>query len=282
MNPRRRPSLALLAVCVGSAVSVATATEPSAYLQPKVLETFFRMRVVAALLDTQSIDVPFPGPTSGLVPASWLRTQLRPVPGISVGSLQDAWGNALLYWSDGRDYLVLSLGADGKPQFDYAAEPPYANVTKGWAGSDPRDDLIIVDGVAYRGPASQRELLRRAMADMRSAGTACESFAIDNNFYPGPVTPIDIIDRIARDVEPIYIVHLPKVDPWGHPYLVWSDTRGYALVSYGPDGQADYPYATWSSAEFNALHTGPTMRTGQDIVFANGQFVQWPAIMDGP
>ncbi len=141
---------------------------------------------------------------------------------------------------------------------------------------------MIIDGAAYRGPASQRDLLRRAMADMRSAGTASESFAVDNNFYPGPVAPIDVIDRIAKDIEPIYIKHLPRVDPWGHPYRVWSDTRGYALVSYGPEGQADYPYASWRSTEFGALHTGPTVRTEQDIVFVNGQFVQWPAIMDGP
>ena len=282
MKARRRPWLALSAVCVGSAVSVTLATDPSSALQPKVLETFFRMRVVAAMLDTQSIDVPYPGPTPGLVPASWLRTRLRPAPGTSVGALQDGWGNPLFYWSSGQDYLVLSFGADGRPQFDYGASPPYLNIAKGWAGTDPNDDLLIVDGVAYRGPASQSELLRRAMRDLRAAGTASESFAIDNNIYPGPVAPIDAIDRIARDIEPIYIKHLPRVDPWGHPYLVWTDTRGYTLVSFGADGQPDYPYASWGSAEFGALHTGPTVRMGQDLIFANGQFVQWPAFLDGP
>ena len=61
------------------------------------------------------------------------------------------------------------------------------------AGSDPADDLLIVDGVVFRGPSSQSELLRRAMGELRSAGTACESYAIDNNVYPGPIEPTGVV-----------------------------------------------------------------------------------------
>ena len=167
-------------------------------------------------------------------------------------------------------------------QFNYDVSPPYAGVPAGWAGSDPTNDLLIVDGVAYRGPASQTELLRRAMGEIRSLGTACESFAVDNNLYPGPVQPIDVVARIEAAVKPIYIRVFPELDPWGNPYLFWSDTTRYALVSYGPDGIPDFPYATWGRTEFDASHTGLTTRLGADLVCANGEFVQWPTVGQGP
>jgi hypothetical protein len=199
------------------------------------------------------------------------------------GASRDAWNNPLLYWSDGRDYLILSLGSDGTMQFNYSAAPPYAKVRTGWAGSDPTDDLLIVNGVAYRGPASQSELLRRAMGELRTIGTACESFAVDNNIYPGPVEPIDEVARIQTQLEGgAYIRVLPRIDLWGNPYLFWSDTTHYALVSYGSDGVPDYPYPLWGLTEFQALQSGPTTRFGQDIVFANGAFAQWPAIGQFP
>ena len=126
---------------------------------------------------------------------------------------------------------------------------------------------------------SQSEFLRRAMAELRSAGTACESFAVDNNIYPGPVEPIDSFTRVESDLEPLYIRNLPIIDPWGHPYWFWSNTRAYGLVSYGSDGLPDYPYAAWGVADFESLHTGTTSQVGGDVVFVDGQFAQWPAFL---
>ena len=77
----------------------------------------------------------------------------------------------------------------------------------------------------------------------------------------------------------------------GRPILHCSDGTSYvvvslgadgALVGYGVDGQPDCPYATWGQVEFEALATGPTTRLGQDLVFVNGQFAQWPAVGVGP
>src|SRR5262245_59553827 len=104
------------------------------------------MRIVAAVLDTESIDSPLPGPTQALVRLSSLRDRL-PVPRPrELGSLRDAWGNPLLYWSGENSYLILSFGSDGRPQFDYSAIPPYLLIGRAWAGSDPTEDLMIVDG----------------------------------------------------------------------------------------------------------------------------------------
>jgi hypothetical protein len=240
------------------------------------------MRIVAAVLDTQAVNASYPTSAGALVPVSSLGDRLLPRVRSLGGAARDAWSRPLLYWSDGRDYLILSLGSDGIAQFAYDPLTPYANIPRGWAGSDPTNDLMIVDGVAYRGPMSQSESLRRAMGEMRSAGTAVESFAVDNNFYPGPVQPIDTLARIETDLEPVYIRMLPILDPWGNPYRFWSDTQHYAIVSYGVDGIPEYPYATWGIADFEGLHTGPTTRFGQDLLFVTGAFVQYPAIVAGP
>jgi hypothetical protein len=270
-------------VAIVSAARPAHGAQSDDGLRPEVLETFLRMRVLAAVLDTQAVEAPYPGPTDGLVPVSSLANRLTASARSHGGAVRDAWNNPLLYWSNGRDYLILSLGSDGTRQFDYSGAPPYANVRTGWAGSDPTNDLLIVDGVAYRGPASQSELLRRAMGELRSIGTAVESFAVDNNIYPGPVEPINVVATIEPVlVQGAYLRVLQKVDPWGNPYLFWSDRTYYTLVSYGPDGIPDFPYASWGRTEFEAMHAGPTTRFGADLVFASGQFVQWPATGPGP
>ena len=278
--PRNRLIVAGLVILVAATASVSGAQPPDG-LRPEVLETLLRMRVLAAVLDTQAIEGSYPGPTAGLVPVSSLGSQLLGHVRSRGGAVRDAWNHPLLYWSDGRDYLILSLGSDGAPQFEYDPLPPFAAIPKGWAGSDPTNDLLIVNGVVFRGPANQGELVRRAMSDLRSAGTGCESFAVDYNFYPGPVEPTDVVARVASDLEPIYIRTLPRIDPWGNPYRFWSDTLHYAILSYGPDGTPDYPYATWGLSEFEALHNGPTTRFGADLVFYTGAFVQWPAIGQG-
>jgi hypothetical protein len=247
-------------------------------LRPKVLETFLRMRILAAVIETHAVEAAYPGPTDGLVPVSSLGSQVTARLRSHGGAVRDAWNNPLLYWSDGRDYLIVSLGSDRAMQFNYDANPPYANVPMGWAGNDPTDDLLLVDGVAFRGPFSQREFLRQAMGEIRSLGTACESFGVDNNFYPGPVQPIDGVERIAAVLEPWYMRVIPRSDPWGNPYLFWSDTTHYALVSYGPDGIPDFPYAAWGRTEFEAMPVGGTTRFGADLVFASGEFVQWPTV----
>ncbi len=268
--------VALLAIL--SAGRPAHCAPPSDGLRPKVLETFLRMRILAAVIETQAVETAYPGPTDGLVPVSSLGNQVTARLRSHGGVVRDAWNSPLLYWSDGRGYLIVSLGSDRTMQFNYDAVPPYANVPMGWAGSDPADDLLIVDGVAFRGPFSQREFLRQAMGEIRNLGTACESFAVDNNIYPGPVQPIDSVERIAAVLEPWYMRVIPRSDPWGNPYLFWSDRTRYALVSYGPDGIPDFPYATWGRTEFDAMQAGGTTRFGADLVFANGEFVQWPTV----
>jgi len=117
--------------------------------------------------------------------------------------------------------------------------------------------------------AINRGRQRRSMADIRSIGTALEAYSVDFNYYPkdgitGAVT------GLAQYLEPTYIKKLPQRDGWNRDIQVINDANGtsYTLYSYGKDGTGGA--STWltqpgSTTDFNA-----------DIVFANGQFYQWP------
>ena len=274
----------LLAAFVGIAVVAGPKVlgESSSGVSREVLESFFRLRLVAATLDTYAVTEPLPGPTPGLVPLAWLRGRLPADRFARPGTIQDAWGSPLYYWSDGVRYALLSYGADRRPQFDYDPTTPYLGVPRAWVGTEPADDLMIVDGITYRGPFSRGETVVRAAAELRAIGTAMESWAVDYNLYPGPVEPIDAVARVEADLEPIYIRVLPRVDPWGSPYRVWSDRSAYAIVSYGSDGKPDLPYDTWTRADFDSLTPLETTWPEQDLLFVAGRFVRSPKLSPSP
>ena len=241
-------------------------------------DTLLDLRILAAVLDVEATEGrPFPGPTEGLVPASWLRGHVDARHRAHLGSGRDRWGGEILYWSSGRSYLLLSLGADGRPQFDYGDIVPYARVPKASTAGDPAHDLLVVDGQVWRGPASDVELLQRSMEELRTIGTAMESYAVDNNAYPGPAGGVTPLDVLRAYLEPVYIRSLPLVDPWGRPYLRWSTPEWYTLIALGADGLPDHPYELWTLEQFQAFAPGATHEPGRDIVFASGDFVQWPA-----
>jgi len=109
--------------------------------------------------------------------------------------------------------------------------------------------------------AIDRGKQKRTMADMRSIGTAVESYAIDSNFYPTGGT----MAAVETDLEPLYIKVLPLVDGWqgtvdydsadGSEYTVTAPAKGGAMDGYTG---------------------GATNLFAADIYFVNGQFTQWP------
>jgi general secretion pathway protein G len=110
--------------------------------------------------------------------------------------------------------------------------------------------------------AIDRGKQKRTMADMRSIGTAVESYAIDNNIYPTSAG----ITNLAQDVQPLYIKILPQNDGWGSTFQYQVDATGsqYTVISYAKNGSSD-GYTGGQTGTFNA-----------DIYFVNGQFTQWP------
>ena len=113
--------------------------------------------------------------------------------------------------------------------------------------------------------AIDRGKQKRTMADMRSIGTAIESYAVDNNFYPKNMSNVGAAG-ITTHVSPIYIKTVPTTDGWNNGWVINSTATGseYTIVSIAKDAAA-------------GTNTGGTTSVFDcDIVFANGQFFQWP------
>ena len=112
--------------------------------------------------------------------------------------------------------------------------------------------------------AIDRGKQKRTMADMRSIGTAVESYAVDNNFYPKGMTS-QPASGISGYVSPIYIKTVPTTDGWNNAWQAASGTGSqYTITSVAKDGSA------------SAQTGGQTTDFNCDILFANGQFFQWP------
>ena len=113
--------------------------------------------------------------------------------------------------------------------------------------------------------AIDRGKQKRTMADMRSIGTAVESYAVDNNFYPKGMANVGAA-QISAHVSPIYIKTVPLSDGWNNAWHIDSNAPGnqYTITSYAKDGAV------------GANPGGQTTDFNSDIIFAGGQFYQWP------
>ena len=92
------------------------------------------------------------------------------------------------------------------------------------------------------------DLASQTRADMRTIGTCCELYAVDNVRYPDA----DSIVALAVRVEPMYVEALPYDDGWGNRFLIASGGLEYEIRSAGPDG---------------------TAHTDDDIVYSDGRFI---------
>ena len=108
--------------------------------------------------------------------------------------------------------------------------------------------------------AIDRGKQKRTMADLRSIGTAVESYAVDSNVYPVATTA----NALSLVVEPIYIKSMPEEDGWGYTFQVNSAAVEYTLYSFGKDG---------TGTDCASLQTSTF---ADQICFINGQFTRYP------
>jgi general secretion pathway protein G len=109
--------------------------------------------------------------------------------------------------------------------------------------------------------AIDRGKQKRTMADMRSIGTAVESYAVDNNVYPQATTAAILQTLVA----PIYIKTMPTSDGWNNTFAVNAVSTQYTIQSKGKDG-----------SDSGCVTGTLTTLFDQDICFVNGQFIQYP------
>ncbi len=109
--------------------------------------------------------------------------------------------------------------------------------------------------------AIDRGKQKRTMADLRSVGTAVESYSIDNNVYPVAAA----MSTLEGFVEPVYIRTAPLTDGWTRTFQVAATIGEYTVCSGGKDG-----------GTCPADGAGATQSFNSSITFTSGQFVQWP------
>ncbi len=109
--------------------------------------------------------------------------------------------------------------------------------------------------------AIDRGKQKRTMADLRSVGTAVESYSIDNNVYPVAAA----MSTLEPFIEPVYIRTAPLTDGWTRTFQVSATIGEYTVCSGGKDGGTCTTDGAGATQSFNS-----------SITFTSGQFVQWP------
>lgn len=133
--------------------------------------------------------------------------------------------------------------------------------------------LGIVAAIAIPNMVTARERAKqkRTMADIRTLATALEAYATDHNQYPNATD----VESLRPLLTPTYLHgDLPVKDGWLHDlrYAAWSranELDSYAVGSAGKDGN-------WEHENIDEYTQGATTRFDCDIVFSNGNFVQYP------
>jgi type II secretion system protein G len=124
--------------------------------------------------------------------------------------------------------------------------------------------------------AIQRAKQKHSMADMKTIGTALESYATDRNFYPaaaalalpsGLSLPTGTLGVIAGSIIPTYLRTVPFADGWNSFYLYGTSPSksDFVLCSAGADGVPEASPVGGATTNFDA-----------DIILVDGTFVQFP------
>ncbi|HEX8172583.1 MAG TPA: prepilin-type N-terminal cleavage/methylation domain-containing protein [Thermoanaerobaculia bacterium] len=120
--------------------------------------------------------------------------------------------------------------------------------------------------------AMSRARQKRTMADIRAMALAWEARATEVGHYnPAGFTiccsvaiPSDSLEQV---LVPTYIKQMVDKDGWRNPLVFATDSLGtsYLIRSYGRDGAPD-----------SNPQGGGTTSFAEDIIYSNGQFVQYP------
>ena len=108
---------------------------------------------------------------------------------------------------------------------------------------------------------------RRTMLDMKRIGRIVEEARARGGRYPICNDFGGVSQCVSRQLPGGSLEGLRLVDAWGKAILYHSDREGsqYALISHATDGLDD-----------GMGKVGPTHDFNCDIVFSNGDFLQWP------
>jgi hypothetical protein len=251
-------------------------SQPSSARVDPVAQTMTKMRVASTLLvDERRKSGTYPLADGMLHP---LRDVFASSPAAAgPNEAIDAWGHTIWYRANQEVHQLISYGADGQADEDYAAVRLYSGRFQMVVDApDPRNDLVMKDGRFVRRPFGSRAREFATINSINDIFIASSSFAVDNNLYPGNVTALTSVSALAADLVPIYIHDLPTQDGWGRPILFSNNGATFMLVSFGEDGIQDQVYYTDLACAVELFDEGISSEQGGDVVQACGRFTHWP------
>ena len=116
--------------------------------------------------------------------------------------------------------------------------------------------------------ALQKGKQKATMGDMKSIGTAVESYMTDLSIAPGSI-PTGAVYLV-----PFHIKKMPIGDGWGNAWRYARDTTQLDIYSIGSSGR-DGTMGAWS--QIGTYIVSSLASFNNDIIFSNGTFVYGPA-----
>ena len=123
--------------------------------------------------------------------------------------------------------------------------------------------------------AIQKGKQKATMADLKSLGTAIESYVTDWTMAPA-ANPT--VSGGTTWFEPYYIKICPRADGWGHPfgYLFAASLDEYSIFSAGRDGTSAVPAAVTIPAAGPLYICTRLIDFNFDVCFSDGYFTVGP------
>lgn len=139
--------------------------------------------------------------------------------------------------------------------------------------------IIVAIAIPNLLSAVQRGRQKRTMADIKTIANTWETYYVDYSYYYNAgecmnavggtsiAAPIDY-QSLSSVLCPTYIAKLPQKDGWNNSLYFYVDrtsvAQEYRIASFGKNLTPDQTYC------------GLTSYFENDIVFADGSFVEWP------
>lgn len=262
-----------------SAEIQADTPDPRAELVNQIEVTMAQIKSVGLSMEAYKLDHgSYPGPPpkqpglpSAQISVASIKEFLEPTYIRSLPT-QDTWGNDLIFAQQNENLVVVSLGANGVED----GAPLLWGLDLVWfAGEFLHEELgrvIPKEATRYGQKRMARDHHAKALKSMRTIATCFESYAVDNNKYPGKTKSFQPVAKLRGELEPTYVANLPANDPWGSPVYYWSDGEDYRLVSGGANRELE-------TTERSKV-SGMAPESEMDLVYENGTFLQVPERMN--
>jgi hypothetical protein len=259
---------AYLAIVVGALLLPASGGPPQQL--DEAARTMLNMRVTGGALQTwmeMDGDLGLSGMRSVTVES--VRSLLDP----DIAKLlitRDGWDRPLRVRANGKDsFILISFGADGEPDFNYDE-----GISIRRAALSPDRDIVWVQGMFVIKPEHPADKAKRAAGELEVIARALHVRFVREDTYPATGVLVPVAE-LASELESAGGREVPRTDPWGEPYYLWSDGRSYILVSGGSDRALDRAYVDVHDLTTALAGPGPAADDARDIVFANGQPKRW-------